>query len=357
MSSTEIPIIKVAITGAAGRIAYSLIPLLSNGSIFGRPVELRLLDLPESYRKLESFKLEIEDSCFEFIRSVTITTSLQVAFEGADVVILLGGYPRLPGMERRDVINLNVTGIQKQAAALNRYAKKDVKVLVVANPANTNCLVAMVSASSIPSRNFTCLTRLDHERLRGLVVKKINEINQSNILSSAVKGVAIFGNHSSTQVPCLSACMVEMSPGVKVPLSTIWEDADPESPDMKSIVKKVQGRGAEILQYSGASSALSAAVAIAKHLASWIGVASDDGDDIFSMGVLSNGNPYGVPENLVFSFPCRRVRGSKVLDGNYEIASHVELDTYLQSMIATTVQDLESEKSEAISFVGPLALD
>lgn len=199
--------LTVVITGAAGRIAYSLIPQILNGNVFGSQtmISLRLLDVPFAETMLHGVELEIKDSCFDLLYDLVATISPEEAFVGADIAILLGGFPRAPGMERRDLIEKNAAGMRDQAIALDTYASKDCKVLVVANPANTNCLVAIKTCKTIPPENFTCLTRLDHERLRGLAAEKVNMYLEgtgwrSKIASADVTNVAIFGNHSSTQV-------------------------------------------------------------------------------------------------------------------------------------------------------------
>jgi malate dehydrogenase len=199
--------LTVVITGAAGRIAYSLIPLVLNGSVFGSStrISLRLLDVEMATSMLHGVELEIKDSCYALLDDLVATTDPQAAFVGADIAVLLGGFPRAPGMERRDLTAKNAAGMRDQATALDTYASKDCKVLVVANPANTNCLVCIKTCKTIPAENFTCLTRLDQERLRGLSTERVNSYLEgtgwtTKICPAEVRDVAIFGNHSSTQV-------------------------------------------------------------------------------------------------------------------------------------------------------------
>jgi malate dehydrogenase len=210
--------LTVVITGAAGRIAYSLIPLVLNGSVFGprTRISLRLLDVEFAETILHGVELEVKDSCYALLDDLIATTSPEQAFAGADIAVLLGGFPRAPGMERRDLIEKNAAGMRDQATALDSYASKDCKVLVVANPANTNCLVCIKTCKTIPAENFTCLTRLDQERLRGLSCEKVNSYLEgtgwkTRISPSDVREVAIFGNHSSTQVTFPDSVVLSLS--------------------------------------------------------------------------------------------------------------------------------------------------
>lgn len=331
--------ITVVITGAAGRIGYSLIPLLCEGTIFGdMKLSLRLFDIEMAESKLQGIKLEIEDCCYKNVVNVIATVDPESAFHGADVAILLGGFPRLPGMERKDLIVKNAEGMKQQAQYLTEYASRNCKVLVVANPANTNCLVAIKSAVGIPPENFSCLTRLDHERLKGIVASTINSkySSGSQIESHEVKDVFIFGNHSTTQVVYTG---VGTFPGGNI--SDILTDEDSDN-----LLPKVQNRGAEIIRYQQASSALSAANAIAKHLRDWLG--PDEGQT-FSMGILSNGNPYGIPDDLVFSFPCQRIAGGK--SGDVYIVPDLPIDTRTRSLLKVTIDELEREKCDAAGIL------
>jgi malate/lactate dehydrogenase len=192
-------VLTVLVTGAAGRIAYSLIPFLLNGSIFGsQKIILKLYDILEE--KLQGIKMEIDDSNFLYLEKVVASTNTNEAFSDVEVAILIGGYPRLPGMERKDLIIKNAESIRSQAQLLNTYGRKDAKVLVVANPANTNCFVALKSAPNIPAQNFSCLTRLDEERLKSFVADIVSTKLGRKIFSYNVHDVYIFGNHSTTQV-------------------------------------------------------------------------------------------------------------------------------------------------------------
>lgn len=326
----------VVITGAAGRISYSLIPLVLNGSVLGSStkIQLRLFDIPIMKDKLIGYKLEIEDSGFYLLEYVVATTDAAEAFAGADVVILLGGAPRGPGMERSEMIGINATGIAQQARDLEEFAKPDVKVLVVANPANTNCLVAINAVSKIPASSFSCLTRLDHERLRGMLAKRYN---------GTARDLVIWGNHSQTQVPYLLAATVDID-GTAVQVQNLDDSAEFTT----AVTPQVQKRGAEIIKYQGASSAMSAAAAIAKHLQDWVGAGSPS-NEMFSMGILSNGNPYGIPPGLVYSFPCRRNAA-----GDIEIVPDLPITSEVKAMLDKSTEELMAEKGEAEVIVGKI---
>jgi malate dehydrogenase len=332
--------VKVAVTGGAGRIAYSLIPMICSGSIFGDvQVDLRLLDIEMSSSVLEGVKREIQDCCYDLLDNITVTTNQEEAFRDIDVAIILGGYPRLPGMERKDLIAKNAEGMLSQARALDNFASKECKVIVVANPANTNCLVALKCATTIPAHNFTCLTRLDHERLKGLVAEKVNAsvgVMGKKVIPGDVTDVCIFGNHSSTQVPYTGVGKVSIS-------GEVTDIAQFIDKDQEELTKTVQNRGAEIIQYLKASSAMSAATAVAKHLKDWLG---PDSNKVFSMGILSDGNPYGVPDDLVYSFPCRRVPGGA--PGEVEIVAGWPINPEVKEMLAKTAAELSQERTDAL---------
>ena len=236
-------------------------------------------------------------------------------------------------MERSEMIAINAAGIVEQTNALQRHAKPSVKVLVVANPANTNCLCAINAAKSIPARNFTCLTRLDQERLRGML---------STHFKAPVRDVVIWGNHSSTQVPYVDAAKL-FRDGVYDTEVTRISGAEEVLP---SIVERVQRRGAEIIKAQGASSAMSAASAIAKHLADWIGPYHAD-MEMFSMGMISDGNTYGVPAGLVYSFPCRRTEA-----GVIQIVDDLPISAEIRRMMELSTEELLAEKAELENIVG-----
>jgi malate/lactate dehydrogenase len=239
-------------------------------------------------------------------------------------------------MERSQMIAINAAGIAEQARSLETYAKPSVKVLVVANPANTNTIVAMNAAPKLRSHQFSCLTRLDHERLRGMASLFCG--------GAKVRDVAIWGNHSQTQVPYLLAATVTLN-GVSRKLAEL----DGASEFMQAVVPRVQRRGADIIKATGTSSAMSAATAIGYHLADWL--SERPSSELFSMGMLSNGNAYGVPPGIVFSFPCHRLRGGEVV-----IAEGLPITSEMQAMMDQTVEELLAEKREAEAIVGTICV-
>jgi malate dehydrogenase len=345
-------VVTVLVTGAAGRIAYSLIPFLLNGSIFGsKKIVLKLYDILED--KLHGIKMEIDDSNFHNLEKVIASTNTVEVFSDVEVAILIGGYPRLPGMERKDLIIKNAESIRSQAQLLNTYGRKDVKVLVVANPANTNCFVALKSAPSIPPQNFSCLTRLDEERLKSFIADTISLKLGRKIFSYNVHDVYIFGNHSTTQVAVIEDGYFIDGDQI-VPINKIIDEHE-----YNALLSKLQNRGGEILKSLQASSAMSAAVAITKHLQDWLGYQVPQRP--FSMGVFSVSNPYNIPENLVFSFPCRRQlvhseknNGTDFVENNVnvtDIVSNVSLNATVTKLIEVTVNELFEEQKVAMQVL------
>lgn len=337
---------KVTITGAAGRIAYSLIPLILHGHVFGpnTPIDLVLLDIPEAYNKLKGIELETDDSSFDNLRSLKITTDAEDAFVGCEVAILLGGFPRLPGMERRDLLKKNADNIKSQALALNRTANPNVKVVVVANPANTNCLVAIKTATNIPPENFTCLTRLDEERLRGLCAKKMAEVLQQTVKGVDIDNVFIFGNHSNTQVAYINEGTLQQNPGEPVRVADHFSDEE-----YQAMLKRVQNRGAEIIKFLQVSSAMSAAEATAKHLRDWLGAADESRRmSAFSMGILLQESVYGLAPGIVYSLPC--VRSDSAPCG-YTIRSDLVLPETTLALMRTSETELLEERSEVAEYL------
>jgi malate dehydrogenase len=301
--------------------------------------------------------MEVEDCCYPLVRSLVATTDGKDGFTGANVAVLLGGFPRQQGMERKDLTAKNARGMLPQAFALEQYADKDVKVLVVANPANTNALVAMEQAPNIPRANFSSLTRLDQERCRYFVSEYINEARKHGSLyadhpatrPADVHGVCIWGNHSSTQVPYLDTATVQIG-NEKLPVVAILakhplnaEGANAGAAE-KALMLRVQKRGAEIIDAQGASSGMSAANAIAKHLQDWLSTEPSADDDIISMGVVSDGNTYGVPNGLNFSFPCRRDAS-----GILGIVPGLPISDAVQAQLDSTAAELTEERGDAFS--------
>ena len=281
--------------------------------------------------------------CFDLVDVITPTSDLQTAFQDVDVAILVGGFPRQQGMHRKDLIAKNVPIFQAQGQALEHYASRTVQVLVVANPANTNCLIAMTNAPSLPRQNFTALTRLDHERLRSFLVEKVNESREGDkITSKQVKKVIIWGNHSSTQVPDVSCAEVTLPGDDKSHLvDQIVSDKDWSE---TKLVKDVQERGAAIIKARKLSSAMSAAAAIGVHLRDWRN-GSKEGDFV-SMAVCSDGNKYGVPEGLIYSFPVKCTG-----NGSYEVVNGLPISSRIHAMMKATATELTEEKADAMAIL------
>lgn len=303
---------KILITGGAGQIAYSLIPLLLNGTIFNAiKIDLILLDIESCIEKLEGVKMEIEDSNFEYLNSLTITSDLQTAFSHIDIAILLGGFPRLPGMERKDLLSKNFDIFKTQGRALNEYANRDVKVLVVANPVNTNCWIVNKFSPNIPSENFTSYSYLDQERLAHLLQNKYNKRYEN------IKNIIIWGNHSSTMVPDVS-------------------NYDSELKLNEDDISIIQNRGADVISKRKLSSAMSAANGIGKHLQKWY---NGSNDEIISFGVY-NTDFYNFPENLFISMPVKTEKNFK-----YSVVNNLQINDKTLSLIEISIKELEEENT------------
>ncbi len=320
----------VCITGAAGQIGYSLIPLVASGDVFGadQPIDLRLLDIPPMMESLRGTAMEMQDCAYPALASVKYGADPREMFKDMDVGIFVGGFPRKEGMERKDLIAKNCGIFKEQGAALNEVAKPDSKVLVVANPANTNCLALSHYAPRIPKENFTCLTRLDHNRALAQLAEK------AKVPVPKVKNVIIWGNHSSTQYPDVSFATIDGQP-----LRGIITD----EPYLKGeFITTVQKRGAAIISARKASSAVSAARAIRDHLRTWY-FGTPEGEWV-SMGVLTQGNKYGLDENLCFSLPC------KCKNFKYEVVNGLKWDEFSKEKIAITQKELLEERKDALGF-------
>ncbi len=320
---------RVAVTGAAGQISYSLLFRIASGQMLGpdQPVILQLLEIPPAMGALEGVVMELDDCAFDLVRGIQATDDPNTAFEDADFALLVGSRPRGPGMERKDLLEANAAIFSVQGKALNENSSQGVKVLVVGNPANTNCLIAQRNATGIPPEQFTAMTRLDHNRARGLLASKFN----AHV--SEVEGLSIWGNHSSTQYPDISKALVSGK--------SIWESVDKEWLDSE-FIPRVQQRGAEIIEARGSSSAASAANAAIEHMKSW-----NEGTDgqIVSMAVHSNGS-YGIEPGLIYSFPC------VCKDGKWEIVQGLDIDTYGQEKMKLTEAELIEER-DAVAHLLP----
>lgn len=320
--SSESPI-RVLITGAAGQIGYSLIPIVARGDVFGRdrPIIFHLLDIPPMKTVLNGVVMEIDDCAFPLVQSIVATTVEAEAFKDIDAAFLVGSMPRREGMERKDLLAANVKIFASQGRALANHSKPDVKVLVVGNPANTNALIAAkFAAPKISAKNITAMTRLDQNRAIHQVAAK------HGVPVSEVKRVIIWGNHSSTQFPDISQAMIS---GKRIN----FEKHD------EQFIQTIQKRGAAVIAARQLSSAMSAAKAAADHMHDWwIGT-----DEWVSMGVISDGNPYGIPDGLIFSFPVT------VQNKEWKFVDGIQLDDFSKNAIKATTDELLEEKTEAFA--------
>lgn len=326
--------VRVCVTGAAGQIAYSLLPLIANGTMLGsdQPVILHLLDIPQCATVLNGVVMELDDAAYPLLQEVVPTTDPNVAFKDVDIAILVGAFPRLQGMERKDLLAKNIGIFKEQGQAINNHAKKTVKVLVVGNPANTNCMIARHYAPDIPNESFSCLTRLDHNRAKAQVAKR------AGVPVHDVHNVIIWGNHSSTQYPDVNHGFV-VKGGSKVAIREATNDDAWLNGDFISTVQK---RGAAVIEARKLSSALSAAKAISDHIRDWV-VGTPEGE-VVSMGVLSEGS-YGIQPGVVYSYPvtCK--------DGKYTIVQGLQVDDFSAEKMKLTANELFEEKEAAFSLL------
>ncbi len=319
------PIKHVAVTGGAGQIAYSLLFRIANGDLLGpdQPIALHILEVPEAVKALEGVQMELEDSAFPLLKEIKIGSDPKKIFKDADYAILVGAKPRSPGMERKDLLFDNGKIFVEQGKALNEVASKDVKVLVVGNPCNTNCLITMHYAPKIPKKNFHAMTRLDQNRAQGLLARKAGTELKD------VSHVVIWGNHSTTQVPDTENTKIKQETVDTHIKDKDWLDGE--------FITTVQKRGAAVLNLRGKSSAASAANAIIDAVKAMINPTPEG--DVYSSGVLSDGNPYGIKEGLIFSFPLRN-KGN----GDWEIVKGLKLSEELKKKIALTEKELLEER-------------
>eukprot|EP00808_Paulinella_micropora_P008389 g55981.t1 len=331
--STKTPV-SVCVTGAAGQIGYSLVFMIAQGQLLDdTPIELRLLDLPVMAGALEGLKMELLDGAFPLLTDIICCTDYKTAFQNLDVAMLVGARPRGPGMERKDLLKANASIFSGQGKALNDYAKKTVKVLVVGNPANTNALIAKTYAPDIPAQNFTAMTRLDQNRAQSQIAAKLG------VRVGQVKGIVVWGNHSSTQFPDVNhAHVVDYpSPGkVTSVRDAIGDDNWLDTTFLKTVCQ----RGAAVIEARGGkSSAASAATAAVNHVHDWL---CGSGGEVVSMGVPSDGS-YGIPPGLIFSFPVKTTPG-----GNYTIVTGLPQNDFANSKLNTTLEELQGEKKDAL---------
>jgi malate dehydrogenase len=316
--------IRIAVTGAAGQVAYALLPRLASGEIFGRDrkVILHLLEIPPAMQALEGVAMELEDCSFPTLAGLVLTDDPHVAFDGVSWALLVGSFPRKEGMERKELLGINGKIFVGQGKALAAKAASDVRILVVGNPCNTNCLVAYNNGRDIPAERWTAMTRLDHNRARSALAKKASVPNE------AVTNVTIWGNHSNTQYPDFTNARINGRPAVEVIGDRAWLE--------QTFVPMVQTRGAAIIKARKLSSAMSAAHAALDHVKSWI--EATPADDWVSAALVSKGE-YGVPPGLVFSYPVRNSG-----DGVFRVVEGLQLDAFGKERFAITLRELEEER-------------
>ncbi|MEZ4645918.1 MAG: malate dehydrogenase [Chloroflexota bacterium] len=324
-------LVKVAVTGAAGQIGYSLLPRLVSGEVFGPDtrVALHLLEVTPALKSLEGVVMELDDCAFPLLDNVVITDDAKTAFDGINWALLVGSKPRSQGMERGDLIRENGPIFVGQGRALNERAASDVRVAVVGNPANTNCLIAMNNAPDIPKERFSALTRLDQNRAYAQLAQK------AGVKVTAVSNVTIWGNHSATQYPDVEHAKINGKPVVDVITDHDWLRGD--------FISIVQKRGAAVIAARGKSSALSAANAALDHVKSFM--YKTEAGNWFSAAVASDGS-YGIDVGLIFSFPL-------VSDGagNYSIVQDLAWSEFAQEKITITQEELRNEKSHILDLL------
>ena len=321
MSKTPV---KVAVTGAAGQICYSLLFRIASGALLGpdQPVELRLLEITPALKALEGVVMELDDCAFPLLAGVQIGDDARTIFDGVNAAMLVGARPRTAGMERGDLLSANGAIFTAQGKALNDVAAADVHVLVTGNPANTNALIAMSNAPDIPKERFNALTRLDHNRAISQLAAK------TGVPVTSIKKMTIWGNHSATQYPDLFHAEVDGKNAAELVGDQAWLENE--------FIPTVAKRGAAIIAARGSSSAASAANATVEHMRDWL-LGSASGDWV-SMAVPSDGS-YGVPEGLISSFPC------VTKDGGYEIVQGLDINDFSRAKIDASVAELTDEKN------------
>jgi malate dehydrogenase len=322
--------VRVTVTGAAGQISYSLLFRIASGEMLGpnQPVILQMLEITPALEALKGVAMELEDCAFPLLAGMVCTDDAAVAFKDSDYALLVGARPRGPGMERKDLLEANAAIFSAQGKALNDNASKDIKVLVVGNPANTNSLIAQRNAPDINPRQFTAMTRLDHNRAMSQIA------NKTGTTINDVTHMTIWGNHSATQYPDLHEAKINGQPAIDM-VDQAWYEAD--------FIPTVQQRGAAIIAARGASSAASAANAAIAHMRSWA-LGTAEGDWV-SMGVYSDGS-YGIAEGLIYSFPC------VCKDGDWEIVQGLEINDFSRAKMLATEQELTEER-DAVQHLLP----
>ena len=314
--------VRVAVTGAAGQIAYSLLFRIASGEMLGadQPVVLQLLEITPALKALEGVVMEVNDCAYPLVKNIVVTDDASEAFDGVAYALLVGSKPRGKGMERGDLLKENGKIFKPQGQALSESARRDVKVLVIGNPANTNALIAMRNAPNLDATQFTAMTRLDHNRAIGQLAEKTGAV------VADIKRMTIWGNHSATQYPDINHATVAGKSATEL-VDQAWI-AD-------QFIPRVQKRGAEVIEARGHSSAASAAFAGLSHMRDWVG-GTPEGDWL-SMVVPSDGS-YGIPEGLMYSFPVT------IRDGQYAIVQDLAIDAFSRGKMDATRAELEGER-------------
>ena len=322
--------VRVTVTGAAGQIGYALLFRIASGSMLGddQPVILQLLDITPAMDALGGVKMELDDCAFPLLADVVCTDDPEVAFKDSDYALLVGARPRGPGMERKDLLEANAAIFGVQGKAINDVASRDIKVLVVGNPANTNALITQRNAPDVDPRQFTAMMRLDHNRAKTQLAQK------TGTTVNDIRHMIIWGNHSATQYPDLHHALVGEHPAMQG-LDMNWYS--------ETFIPTVQQRGAAIIEARGASSAASAANAAVDHMRSWALDTPDD--DWVSMGVISDGS-YGIEPGLIYSFPCR------CKAGQWEIVQGLDIVEFSRGKMDATAQELAEERDAVSHLLG-----
>ena len=323
--------VRVAVTGAAGQIGYSLLFRIASGEMLGKdqPVILQLLEIPDekAQKALKGVMMELDDCAFPLLQGMAPASDPMVAFKDVDIALLVGARPRGPGMERKDLLEANGRIFAPQGQALDKVAKRDVKVLVVGNPANTNCLIAMKNAKSLKPSQFTGMMRLDHNRAASQISQKIQKP------VGAIRKVTVWGNHSATQYPDIFHAECE---GKKV-----WPLIQDQAWLEQAFIPTVQKRGAAIIDARGLSSAASAANAAIDHVRDWVRGSAD----WVSMGVASDGS-YGIPEGVIYGFPAT-CKG-----GKYEVVKGIDISEFARKRMDATLKELHEERDGVKALLG-----
>lgn len=315
--------VRVAVTGAAGQIGYSLLFRIASGEMLGKdqPVILQLLEITPALNALNGVVMELEDCAFPLLTDIVQSDDPKIAFKDADIALLVGARPRSKGMERKDLIEANGAIFTVQGQALNEVANRNVKVLVVGNPANTNAYIAMKSAPDLPQRNFTAMLRLDHNRALSQLASK------TGMSVDSIKKLVVWGNHSPTMYPDYRFASIDGKPAPEAVNDQDWYK--------NTFISTVGKRGAAIIEARGLSSAASAASAAIDHVKDWVLGSSGEWT---TMGVPSDGS-YDIPEGVIYGFP------TICADGDYQIVPNLEIDEFSRSKMDNTLQELEEERS------------